>query len=214
MTSSQGSSAQEADTHRATDGPAACLRDAAECLVGFHEMSAREWNARWPEMSEKNRAAVADRDEPWQGQMLRAFADMAATALAAQPAASQPGISAPAEMDKKTPAVSGEPETGGVGETIEKRFPVLNDHLIRMASTGTTGSLSEWGEAMEPDLHDGGGTHPISRRLEGFAAWLTWCLEGKFALKDTAPKFIAGMRDDMQYAARRLAALSQGGSDV
>lgn len=28
--------------------------------------------------------------------------------------------------------------------TVEKRFPELNDHLIRMASTGNTGSLTEW----------------------------------------------------------------------
>lgn len=35
------------------------------------------------------------------------------------------------------------------GETIEARFPELNDDLIRMASTGSTGSLIEWGAFIE-----------------------------------------------------------------
>ncbi|MDM8352854.1 hypothetical protein [Brevundimonas diminuta] len=35
------------------------------------------------------------------------------------------------------------------GETIEARFPELNDDLIRMASTGNTGSLIEWGRFIE-----------------------------------------------------------------
>lgn len=35
------------------------------------------------------------------------------------------------------------------GETIEQRFPALNDHLIRMASSGSTGSLAEWGDFFE-----------------------------------------------------------------
>ena len=35
------------------------------------------------------------------------------------------------------------------GETIEQRFPALNDHLIRMASSGSTGSLTEWGAFFE-----------------------------------------------------------------
>ncbi|GAA0768636.1 hypothetical protein [Brevundimonas olei] len=30
------------------------------------------------------------------------------------------------------------------GATVEIRFPELNDHLIRMASAGNTGSLAEW----------------------------------------------------------------------
>lgn len=31
------------------------------------------------------------------------------------------------------------------GEMLEQRFPALNGHLIRMASSGNTGSLTEWG---------------------------------------------------------------------
>ena len=34
-------------------------------------------------------------------------------------------------------------------ETIEARFPELNNDLIRMASTGNTGSLTEWGRFIE-----------------------------------------------------------------
>ncbi len=35
------------------------------------------------------------------------------------------------------------------GAAIEARFPELNDDLIRMASTGSTGSLTEWGAFVE-----------------------------------------------------------------
>lgn len=54
------------------------------------------------------------------------------------------------------------------------------------------------------DPQDFDGEHPIGRRLEGFAQWLTWCLEGKFKLADTSPKFVKGMRDDILFAIRRL----------
>lgn len=52
------------------------------------------------------------------------------------------------------------------GETLEQRFPALNDHLIRMASSGNTGSLTEWGafincihEAIRPAPVASGGQH-------------------------------------------------------
>lgn len=47
-----------------------------------------------------------------------------------------------AEVNKSLPT-----QGGGAGdrETIEDRFPELGAHLIRMASTGSLGSLSDWG---------------------------------------------------------------------
>lgn len=39
--------------------------------------------------------------------------------------------------------LSAEREESG---TMEQRFPALNDHLLRMASSGNTGWLSDWGD--------------------------------------------------------------------
>jgi len=55
------------------------------------------------------------------------------------------------------------------GETIERRFPALNDHLIRMAHTGSTGSLYEWGDFFDC-LKAALASPPVSERereLEG-----------------------------------------------
>lgn len=60
-------------------------------------------------------------------------------------------------MTKSTPAPD------AVRPTLEARFPKLNDHLIRMASSGQTGSLSEWGDFINC-IHEAAAPAPATAR--------------------------------------------------
>lgn len=108
----------------------------------------------------------------------------------------------------RQPCMSGD-NRDRLHEHVRHRFDrtcetVASEILKDLAAQQSAGAR---GEAVDP--HNFDGKHPISRRLGGFAQWLTWCLEGKFKLAETAPKFVAGMRDDIDLAARLLATPAQ-----